>query len=85
MPEALQKKHEILLTNRSELLVDGVKSIDAFDEDYLELDTTLGKLTVEGEELKIEEFIQNSGKIKIKGRIDAVIYRKEQLKKKKSK
>ena len=84
MADNLIRKNELLLINRTELSLDGVHSISSFDEDYLELDTELGKMSVEGAELKIEEFIQNSGKIKIKGKINAIFYQKENLKKKKS-
>lgn len=85
MTDNTVKKNELLLTNRNQLILDGVKSIDSFDEDYLEIDTELGKMSVEGGELKIEEFLQSSGKIKIKGRINGLFYQKENLKKKKNK
>jgi sporulation protein YabP len=85
MPENTSKKYEIQLINRSELLIDGVISIDSFDEDYLEIDSALGKMSIEGDELKIEEFIQNSGKIRIKGKINGLFYQKETSKKKKAK
>ena len=73
-------KYELLLINRSELIIGGVISIDSFDEDYLEIDTKLGRVSVEGEGLKIEEFIQNSGKIKINGKICGFFYRGENKK-----
>ena len=79
------KKNELLLINRNLLIIDGVHSIDSFDEEYLEIDTELGKMSVEGEELKIEEFIQNTKKINVKGKINGIFYKKENSKKKKIK
>ena len=78
-------KYELLLINRSELLIGGVISIDSFDEEFLEIDTKLGKVSVEGESLKIEEFIQSSGKIKINGKINGFFYRGEKKTKRKIK
>ena len=75
-------KQVITLINREELFVDKVKTIDEFVDDFLEISCEDGIIDVEGEELKIEEFINESGKIKVIGKIDGIFYKKTKQKKK---
>ena len=75
-------KQIITLINREELLMDKVKTIDEFTDDFLQISCEDGIIDVEGEGLKIEEFINESGKIKVIGRIDGIFYKKSKQKKK---
>ncbi len=76
--ETDNKKNQVInIINRSSLSIDYVKTIDAFAEDFLEINTELGAINIEGENLKIEEFTQESGKIIVIGTINSVFYKKE--------
>ena len=46
-------KQSVLLTNRKKLTIDNVKNVIGFDESYVALHTELGKMIVDGEDLKI--------------------------------
>ena len=75
-------KQVITLINREELFIDKVNTIDEFADDFLQISTEEGIIDVEGEELKIEEFINESGKIKVVGKISGVFFKKVKQKKK---
>lgn len=76
------EKSEVKLTveNRKTLLMDGVIHVIGFDEDYVSLDTKLGRVVIEGEEMKIESLSNDDGEIKIVGLISAVIYTDQKTK-----
>ena len=76
------EKSEVKLTveNRRTLFMDGVVHVVGFDEDYVSLDTKLGRVVIEGEEMKIESLTNDSGEIKIVGIISAVIYTDQKTK-----
>ena len=74
MDEGLKRMGNLYLRNREELDIDGVINISGFDEDYLVLNSKLGKITVEGVGLVVEDLNHDSGKIKVRGIINAVIF-----------
>ena len=64
----------VMLENRKKLTVDSVINVESFTDEYLEINTGLGRLTVEGRELKIDELRQDNGKISVSGEIDGIYY-----------
>ena len=76
------EKQNIYLKDRYELECDGVTDVRCFYPDYIELTTSLGILTVEGENMKIEELIKETGRILIKGDICGVAFKKQKVRKK---
>jgi hypothetical protein len=45
-----------------------------FDSDYVLLESSLGRITVEGDELAIESLLKDSGEVLIIGRISGLFY-----------
>ena len=45
--------HSITLSERKNIIINGVKKIDSFDEEEFYLETTMGDLIIKGEELEI--------------------------------
>jgi sporulation protein YabP len=70
-------KQTVILENKSKLTIDGVINVESFTEDYLELSTKLGAVSIEGNNLKIEELRQDNGKINIVGEINGIFYKGE--------
>ena len=70
-------KQRLLLTDRRSLSIDSVTNIDALGDDYVELSSDAGKITVEGNELKIEELNHEKRTVSIIGHIDAITYKNE--------
>ena len=68
------QKEEFRHTNlnvkeRNSLTLNGVSNIIGFDEGYVTLATTDGKIIIEGEGLKIESLSKQGGEINISGKI----------------
>ena len=78
------KKHTVNLYERKRAELDGINSILGFDEHYLSLDTEFGKLIIEGEGLKVENLLYDSGKISLSGEICALYYEKKKEKRSRS-
>jgi len=70
-------KQSVILENKSKLTIDGVINVESFNDDYLEISTKLGEISVEGSNLKIEELRQDNGKINITGEITGIFYKGE--------
>ncbi len=64
----------LVLDSRKKLIIDGIKNVEGFSEEFLELESDLGKICVEGEGLKIDELSHESGKVSISGSINGIFY-----------
>ncbi|MBQ8371924.1 MAG: YabP/YqfC family sporulation protein [Clostridia bacterium] len=60
-------KQEIRITDRKCIELSGVRSILEFDEKFLRLDTSLGIVMIDGNELRIEDMSKESGRIVASG------------------
>ena len=78
----MQGNQRISVVDRKSVEIDNVSSVRAFDEYGILLETPLGKISVEGNELKIENFEKASAKILISGNIVGVFYLEKTQKKK---
>ena len=85
MTEEQNAGSKILLINRKNISIDGVRDILAFDENELIVMTTLGNLIVEGQELHVLSLSVGDGKIVLEGKIDEICYLTEKEKKQKQK
>ena len=77
MDNIQNEKQTLILKDRETLELNGVKSVNSFDVDYLELNTNLSILCVEGNNLKIEALDHENQKILLKGRINGIFYKEE--------
>ena len=75
------KTQTVILENRAKLIIDSVLNVDSFNEDYLEISTDFGGVSVEGKELKIQELTQDNGKILITGLISGIFYKENKTSK----
>ena len=64
----------LILENRRRLSVSGVAEVDSFDDSFVRLQTSMGCLTVRGEELKIESLSVETGDMLLSGKIGELIY-----------
>ncbi len=70
----LDKKHSIISNNREGIKIDGVVDVVSFDERGVALETVVGSMAVEGEELHVTVLNITDGKVEIDGRINGVYY-----------
>lgn len=76
------EKQSITLVNRRILTMGGVDDIAGFDEDTVILDTSMGRITVEGKGMKIESLTKEGGNILITGDISGIFCSDTPVKKK---
>ena len=70
--------HKVVVENRERLSVSGVAEVISFDENEVSLVTSMGILTVGGQELHVEKLNLEMGELAIVGRVEAVVYEDEQ-------
>ena len=69
--------HELIMKQRREISVCGVKDSESCDETGAVMQTVDGTLTVEGEELKIGTLDTDRGVVSVTGRINGLYYTDE--------
>lgn len=66
--------HQIILENRKTLSVSGVREVVSFDENQVEMTTSMGDLTVRGEALHISKTDVETGELLLDGEISEICY-----------
>ena len=84
MENKASEQQVLRLVNRSCFELNGVDSVSGFDKNYVSLDTSLGRIYIDGENLRILDLSQESGKILIEGMISCISFQDSNEKKKKS-
>ena len=72
--EKSEKKELVSIYNREKITISGVMNIEAFDEEYVMLDASMGAVSVEGEGLKVITLSHEGGEIIIVGKINGVSF-----------
>ncbi|MBO4954060.1 MAG: sporulation protein YabP [Clostridia bacterium] len=72
--EERKGNHTLLLDQRKKLSLSGIIDVLSFDEETIRLDTELGLLTVEGDNLHINRLSVDNGEMVIEGEIDSCAY-----------
>ena len=74
----VQEEHSLRLVGRAELTITGVTEVARFEEDGVLLQTDMGELTVQGEQLQLKELSLDGGRVAVSGSISALIYVRQQ-------
>ena len=74
MVEQNNKKQTLTVNDRKRMALDGVENVIAFDEKYVVLSTDMGRVTVEGHDLKIDSLTKNDRTVVVVGKIDGIYY-----------
>ena len=67
-------RHIVIIENRDYTSISGVKKADSFSTEEIAIYTEQGDLLIKGSELMVEEFNENSGEIKINGKLNSLSY-----------
>ena len=67
-------KHGLSLTDRKELSITGVKTIDSFDSEEFLIETNLGYLNIKGHDLTLDKMDNENNELLIKGHINSLSY-----------
>ena len=74
----VQEEHSLRRVGRAELTITGVTEVSRFEEDGVLLQTDMGELTVQGEQLQLKELSLDGGRVAVSGSISALIYGRQQ-------
>ena len=74
----VQEEHSLRLVGRAELTITGVTEVSLFEEDGVLLQTDMGELTVQGEQLQLKELSLEGGRVAVSGSISALVYGRQQ-------
>ena len=66
--------HKLTLNERKNLTMTGVTEVVSFEESAVVLKTSLGLLTVQGQELKLKTLSLEGGQVAVDGHICALVY-----------
>lgn len=69
-----QFPHKLTLNERAHLTMTGVTEVVSFDETAVVLKTSLGLLTVQGQDLKLKTLSLEGGQVAVDGDVSALIY-----------
>ena len=72
--DVLSKIHSLMLENRQNGRITGVKDIKSFDEKEILLFTQAGKLVIKGEQLHVKQLDLEKGEVDLEGRVDSLTY-----------
>ncbi len=75
MPKPINTQpHNIIMENRKELRISGVKDIDSFTENKIVLNTVMGELVIKGQDLHIITLEAESGDFSMTGQVSSLVY-----------
>lgn len=69
-----QFPHKLTLNERKSLTMSGVTEVVSFEETAVVLRTSLGLLTIQGQELKLKTLSLEGGQMEVDGEVSALIY-----------
>ena len=72
--DSVRKNHSVSIFNRDRAELAGVTEVESFHDSEILLSSSFGDISVEGENLKIDSFSVESGKIVILGNIRGLFY-----------
>lgn len=67
-------KHQLTLTNRKELFIEGVKSIQSFDSSEFLIETIMGYMIIKGKGLMLGKMDNDNEELSIKGEVSGIEY-----------
>lgn len=67
-------EHTLRIINREQVSIEGVLSVESFDDEQITLETDLGTLTLRGEDLHIKQLDLESGRFAVDGLISLCAY-----------
>jgi sporulation protein YabP len=80
-PTEAAQHHQVTMTNRNLLGVDGVANMDSYDQEKVILQTGAGILEVKGAKLHVQQLNLEQGKVVLDGEIDSLTYCAESARK----
>lgn len=74
-----QMPHKLQLNERRQLTVTGVTEVVSFEENAVVLQTGMGTLIVQGQQLQLKTLSLEGGQVAVDGNVSALIYEEPRL------
>ncbi len=74
IPEKLPLPQKIVLNERKDLTISGVTEVLRFDDSSVSLQTSLGLLEIQGQELQLKALTADSGQVTVTGHICGLFF-----------
>ena len=74
--------HNLIMENREKLTITGVIDIHSFDDELVLVETSMGILTVKGNDLKMNKLNLDNNELIVEGKISALVYSEMDIAKK---
>ena len=74
MNNGINTVNEVKIYNRSAIHLSGVVEVGAFNTEAIIMKTTLGQLTLTGENLNILKLSSETGEMDIEGKLNSLVY-----------
>ena len=71
--------HRLTLEERSRLTMTGVTEVVSFEDTYVVMRTTLGTLTVQGQDLQLKNLSAEGGQVAVEGKVSALVYEEPRI------
>lgn len=71
--------HNIIMENRKNLRISGVKDIDSFTESRIVLGTVMGELIIKGDDLHVITLEAESGDFSMTGCVNSISYNRHSV------
>lgn len=72
--ENISLNHSVVLNERKNINIAGVKKIENFDNEEFLMETNMGYIVIKGEELEIVKLDTYQGNVMIKGKVNSLTY-----------
>ncbi|OCA80683.1 sporulation protein YabP [Bacillus sp. FJAT-27225] len=66
--------HDVIMRGRKLLDITGVKQVESFDNEEFLLETTMGFLSIKGQNLQMKNLDVDKGVVSIKGKVYELVY-----------
>lgn len=73
MPQE-QMPHSLQMKERRQLTMTGVSEVVSFDENLVVLQTAMGTLHVQGQQLQLKNLCVEGGQVEVEGTVSALVY-----------
>ena len=74
MNDEITLPHKLTLNSRKELTMTGVTEVVSFDENAVVLKTSMGLLTIHGQNLQLKNLSLEGGQVAVEGIMSAFLY-----------
>ena len=74
MNDEITMPHKLVLNCRKELSLTGVTEVVSFDENAVMLKTSMGLLSIHGQNLQLKNLSVDGGQVAVEGRLSAFFY-----------